>query len=81
MNIEIYTKPECPFCIMAKQFLNAKNLQYTEKVLGVDIVFTEFVNKFQSTVPAILINDNIIGGYDQMLLLYSVSPEVFDGGN
>lgn len=79
MNIEIYTKPDCPFCIKAKQFLKTKGLSYNEKILGIDITSEKFLEKFQHTFPAILINNNLIGGYDQMLLLYSVSPELFIG--
>ena len=79
MDITIYTKPDCPYCIKAKQFLNNKNLPYSEKVLGIDIASDSFVDKYQTTVPAILMANNLIGGYDQMLLLYSVSPELFVG--
>jgi glutaredoxin len=79
MNIQIYTKPDCPFCVKAKQFLKTKELSYSEKVLGIDITAEKFVEKFQHTFPAILINNNLIGGYDQMLLLYSISPELFVG--
>lgn len=79
MDITIYTKPDCPYCIKAKQFLNMKNFSYSEKVIGIDITSNSFVDKYQTTVPAILMNNNLIGGYDQMLLLYSVNPELFVG--
>ena len=79
MQIEIYTKPDCPYCVRAKQFLREKGFHFGEKILGVDFTSEKFVIKYQTTFPAIFINNNLIGGYDQMLLLYSISPESFNG--
>jgi glutaredoxin len=79
MDIQIYTKPNCPYCIKTKQFLEAKNLSYREKTIGIDITSDKFTKMFQSTVPAIFVANNLIGGYDQLVILYSVKPELFVG--
>ena len=79
MDIQIFTKPDCPYCIKAKQFLESKNLPFHEKVIGIDITSEKFTKMFQSTVPAVFVANNLIGGYDQLVMLHAVKPELFIG--
>jgi glutaredoxin len=36
MQITIYSTTTCPYCKMLKDFLNAKNLPFTEKLVDMD---------------------------------------------
>ena len=68
MNIEVYGKPDCPFCSLAKDLLNRKGLHYSEHVAGSDMTREEFFEKFPGarTVPQITIDGRLIGGYDKL---------------
>lgn len=73
MNIEVYTKPSCPFCINTKMFLQSMGLEYTEIRIGKDISREEFLEKFPEarTVPWTLIDGNLIGGYESVKAFYA----------
>lgn len=64
--IEIYGKPQCPFCEKAKSFCETRGFKYTYKSLGTDYTREELMEQFPNarTVPQIVINGNKIGGYD-----------------
>lgn len=70
-NIFLYIKPSCPFCIRAKQLFDSKGVTYTD----VDITFNselrrEMIQKSgQRTVPQIWINDQHVGGSDDLFAL------------
>ena len=65
--IEIYGKPQCPFCEKAKSLCETRGFKYTYKSLGTDYTREELMEQFPNarTVPQIVINGNKIGGYDQ----------------
>ena len=67
--IEIYGKPQCPFCDRAKELLTKKGVDYAE--VRVDLDQTEFENMLSKsngrrTVPQIFINDTHVGGFDDL---------------
>lgn len=70
-KIEIYTTTYCPYCIRAKLLLDSKSVSYKE------INFDnnpeekyEIMSKLNwRTVPIIVINGQLIGGYDQLVAL------------
>lgn len=68
MKIDIYGRPNCSFCSMAKDLLNKKGLQYTEHVVGSDMTREQFFEMFPGarTVPQITIDGRLIGGYDKL---------------
>lgn len=66
MTIEIYTKPGCGHCTMAKQALFDNGMAYVERVLGVDFT-REFILEHypgQKTYPIIVIEGMNVGGYE-----------------
>lgn len=67
--IDIYSKIDCGYCNAAKDLLKINNIDYNEYVIGRDITREEFLEKFPNakTVPYILVDGNIIGGYDKLL--------------
>ncbi len=67
-NVEIYSKEWCPFCAKAKALLAAKGLEYVEVDVTSDFERErEMVERSQRrTVPQIFINEDSIGGYDDL---------------
>ena len=70
--VEVYTTNYCPYCVRAKQLLDAKDVDYTEiDVTGNDEARIALVEKSggRKTVPQIFINGKACGGYDDLQLL------------
>jgi glutaredoxin 3 len=67
-RITIYSKPHCPYCVLAKELLDLKKVEYTEIDLIKDIdKKDEMIKKSgRMTVPQIFIGDKHIGGYDNL---------------
>ena len=67
--IRMFTKPDCPFCVQAKELLSAKGFSYSEFELGKDLTKEEFIEKFPNvkTVPYIIVGNNHVGGYKQLV--------------
>ncbi|RYY80194.1 MAG: glutaredoxin 3 [Moraxellaceae bacterium] len=71
-NILIYTTTVCPYCIRAKQLLQRKDIAYEEINLNQvpNEVRAELMERTKHrTVPQIFINDQFIGGFDQLYAL------------
>ncbi len=68
MNIKIWSKPQCPYCDMAKRLLDQKGLEYTAEMLGEDFEREDVVAKFPTarTFPIIVIDNEYIGGYNEL---------------
>lgn len=71
-EIDIYTKFACPFCVRAKQLLDAKGVSYNEY----DITMggpkrEEMVERapLARTVPQIFIGNTHVGGCDDLFAL------------
>ena len=73
-NVEIYTWSSCPFCIRAKALLKKKGVEFTEYCIDGDEAarakMAERANGRRS-VPQIFINDQHIGGCDDIHALDS----------
>jgi glutaredoxin 3 len=69
-NVEIYTWSTCPFCRRAKQLLDRKGIAYTEYVLDGDEAARDAMvargTGGRRSVPQIFINDQHIGGSDDL---------------
>ncbi len=70
-KVTIYTTDYCPYCHAAKAFLKDKGIKYEEIDITTDQrtkrrVMEELGWK---TVPIILINGNLIGGYEDLRAL------------
>jgi glutaredoxin 3 len=67
--VEIYTWATCPFCIRAKGLLSQKGVDFTEYSIDGDeaarSAMAERANG-QRSVPQIFINDEHIGGCDDL---------------
>jgi len=66
--IIIYTKDNCNWCILLKQLLKKKHIEYKEIKLVSDAEIAEFKNTIGvSTVPQLLHGDELIGGFNNVL--------------
>lgn len=71
-NVKVYSTTVCPYCVRAKQLLERKGIAYTEINLSNEApeVRVELMEKTRHrTVPQIFINDEFIGGFDQLYQL------------
>ena len=70
-NIEIYSKDWCPYCSKAKSLLHSKGVGYIEiDVTNDEQQENEMVERSKRrTVPQIFINNESIGGYDDIAQL------------
>ena len=78
VNIVIYTKPTCPYCIKAKGILTEKGQKFTQiNIEGNDDLRSEMIRKSggRHTVPQIFIDNDHIGGCDD-LVAYNASGEL-----
>jgi len=67
-NILIYSSSNCPYCVRAKELFTRKGLSYTEILVDQDEQKKqEMITKTNRyTVPQIFINDEHIGGCDDL---------------
>ncbi len=70
-KIIMYSKENCSYCARAKQLLASKNLDYQEIRVDQDPAKLEEMISLSGrrTVPQIFINDQAIGGYDDLFAL------------
>lgn len=71
-KIDVYTTTYCPYCVRAKEFLTKKGAAFNVlDVTGDDAARLALVEKSggRKTVPQIFINDQPIGGFDDMVAL------------
>ena len=71
MNIEIYTKDNCGYCVAVKRLLEDNKLQYKENKLNSDFTREFIKEKFPlaTTYPVIIVDGFYIGGYNEIMLL------------
>ncbi len=68
-KVEIYTWSTCPFCIRAKSLLNKKGVEFTEYCIDGDNQAREAMSERangRTSLPQIFINDEHIGGCDDI---------------
>ena len=71
VNIVIYSKPNCNWCVKAKELMNKLNLQYDEKVLEQDYTREELrelvPENLPLTVPQIFVYNKRVGSYEDFV--------------
>ena len=69
MNIQIYTKPNCTYCVQAKDLMSKCGLQYEEFTIGIRITVEELIEHLKrnvKTVPQIVIDKEVVGGFNHL---------------
>lgn len=68
-NVVVWSKPQCPQCVRAKQLLDINNLAYEEKLIDAGKYTREDLLKEvpdARSVPQIIINGKAVGGYQEL---------------
>ena len=70
-NVVIYTTRVCPYCVRAKHLLKQKGAHYEEVDVSLDQQkrMELMARTRMRTVPQIFINDEFIGGCDELYAL------------
>lgn len=66
-NINVYSTPTCPYCIMAKKFLQENNIQFNDiDVTSDQKKAQEMIDKSgQMGVPVIEVDGQVIVGFNK----------------
>jgi len=72
-KVEIYSKSNCSYCVMAMNFFDSKGISYEVYSADDQNVFKEMLERNPSarTVPQIFIDDKSIGGYTDLIEKFS----------
>ena len=67
MKVEIYSKPQCPYCVQAKALAEREGYELTYKMLDEDFDRETLMETFPGarTFPQIIVDGNKIGGYQE----------------
>lgn len=82
-EVKIYSKTHCPFCVKAKEWFTDNNVVFEEILL--DKPTKELKESFfrdapgARTVPQIVINGELIGGYEDGLIAKETRVKVLLG--
>jgi glutaredoxin 3 len=69
ISVEIYTTRTCGSCIRAKRLFDSKGVEYEEIDVSMDRAAMIQRADGRMTVPQIFIEDEGIGGFDELLAL------------
>jgi glutaredoxin 3 len=70
-SVTVYTTRVCPYCVAAKNFLQSRNIAFTEIAVDNDDAKRQWLVAAtgQRTVPQIFIGETSIGGFSDMMEL------------
>jgi len=72
MNIKIYTKPGCKYCIQIKELMLRAGFDYEEVFVTTDTLREEFYSAYPSakTYPYVIIDGEPVGGLVETAKLF-----------
>ena len=68
-KIVVWSRDNCPYCVRAKNLLSVKGLEYEERNISEGVWSREQLLEAcpgARTVPQIVMDDTVIGGYDKL---------------
>ena len=80
--IEVYGRPNCNWCVKAKELLDSKGINYSYSIVGEDIGINEITDMFPGvrTVPIVAIDGKRIGGYEELKVYLEETAGGFGDG-
>lgn len=68
MKAIIWSKNQCPYCDQAKSLLTQRGIDYEERKIGEGYTKEDLLTAVPTarTVPQILINNDLIGGFAEL---------------
>lgn len=75
MKVEIYSKPQCPYCVQAKALAEREGHELTYKMLDEDFNREQLMETFPGarTFPQIIVDGEKIGGFTEFKALVDAS--------
>jgi|TARA_B100000497_G_scaffold120669_1_gene149397 glutaredoxin 3 len=75
MKVEIYSKPQCPYCVQAKALAEREGHELTYKMLDEDFDRETLMETFPGarTFPQIIVDGEKIGGFTEFKALVDAS--------
>lgn len=69
MKAIVWSKPNCPYCVMAKKLLETKGYEIDERVVGFGWSKEQLLEAvpLARTVPQIFLDGEHVGGYDNLV--------------
>jgi len=69
MKVVVWSKYHCPYCDQAKALLTQRGIPFEERKIGDGWTKEELLESVPTarTVPQIIINDSVVGGYTDLL--------------
>ena len=93
IDIQIYTKTDCPFCLQAKQWFAEHSIEYTEHLMDEEeqrLSFYQRINNVTeqlgvgrtgvNSVPQIYMNNERVGGYADLIKIQDKILKARGGG-
>ena len=77
MQVIVWSKYHCPYCDQAKALLTQKGIPFEERKIGDGYTKEELLEAIPTarTVPQILIDDKLIGGFTELRKYISETME------
>ncbi len=71
LEIEIFTGPNCAYCVAAKKLMDGRGQEYVEKDITDEDILAEFRNRLprQNSLPQLFVDGEHIGSYEDLRLL------------
>lgn len=68
MKVVVWSKYHCPYCDQAKALLGQRDINFEERKIGDGYSKEELLESIPTarTVPQIIINDVVIGGFTEL---------------
>ena len=69
MKATVWSKNQCPYCVMAKNLLRSNGVEYEERNISEGPWTKEQLLEavpHARTLPQIILDGNLIGGYEQL---------------
>lgn len=68
MNVVVWSKYDCPYCDQAKALLTQRGINYEEHKIGDGYTREELLEAIPTarTMPQIIINQQLIGGFTEL---------------
>ena len=82
MRAIVWSKNQCPYCDQAKALLKMKGIEFEERNVSTDWTREQLLEAVPTarTVPQILLDEKLIGGFTELKKLFEQENAVGYGG-
>lgn len=82
MKVVVWSKYHCPYCDQAKALLSHKGIKFEERKIGDGYTREELLESIPAarTVPQIVINGDVIGGFADLKRYFEQESQGYGDG-